>query len=294
MKLIPPSVQFLGITPTGYNGVLEHIEIAGRTCYKSEDKISNDSADKFVRKLINAGHLAMVEHSNFVVMKDVFGLDWEDFVSLDNKIGKYLNHVIEGDTLFIGGSLTAWSNQVNHMLLGMACVADSLFEPFIIRYGDLFGVYEEVDNLEWKVCPHENIPKSLHRYSVKFICDRGVGHEIVRHRPCSFAQESTRYVNYGDKDMEFIEPAGYDKWSKHQKYLLNDACAYAQIAYNDLLDEGFKPQQARAVLLNALKTEIIVTADAAEWRHIKKLRTHPSAHPDMVRIMNMVPWEDII
>jgi thymidylate synthase (FAD) len=100
-------------------------------------------------------------------------------------------------------------------------------------------------------------------------------------------------VNYGKKDMEFIEPAGYEGWMTHHQQFFESACRNAESFYNGLLSAGFKPQQARAVLPNALKTEIVVTADAKEWMHIRKLRTHKSAHPDIVRVMNMVPWEDI-
>ena len=285
MKIIKPSVEFYGAVPTDYEGALKFIEIAGRTCYKSEDRITDTSAEGFVKKLIKAGHLAMVEHSNFVVRIQKM----DNFSELlQGIVGKYLTVVNGREYTYVGGNLTAWiqAHDLNSSLKA------GVFVPFAYGYGELFDRSKRCAGSKlWQVCPHDEIPKELHRYSAKFICDRGVTHELVRHRPCSFAQESTRYVNYGGKDMEFIEPAGYDEWRGTAQFQFRRICEHAEEAYNELLHIDLKPQQARAVLPNALKTEIVVTADVAEWAHIRKLRTHPSAHPDMVRVMNMMPWD---
>lgn len=120
--------------------------------------------------------------------------------------------------------------------------------------------------------------------SVKFVCDRGISHEIVRHRLASYCQESTRYCNYSKDDFQseitVIEPFylmpytdGYSAWE--------EACQIAERAYFKLLDFGCSPQEARAVLPNSLKTEIVMTANLREWRHFLKLRTSPTAHPQM-------------
>jgi len=287
MKIIKPSVQFFGTVPTEYNAALKFIEMAGRTCYKSEDKITEDSAEGFVKKLIKAGHLAMVEHSNFVVKIRNVECDWES-IDLPNK---YLNGLEDTvtDCAYVGGNLTAWFNAVT--LEGFS----PIFDPFCELYDELFNLgFTEGGTDHWQPCPHDEIPKELHRYSAKIICDRGVSHELVRHRPCSFAQESTRYVNYGGKDMEFIEPAYPSEWNFSAYRAFDRVCKDAEYYYNLLLDNGLNPQQARAVLPNALKTEIVVTADAAEWSHIRKLRTAKSAHPDMQRVMNMMPWEEFL
>lgn len=125
--------------------------------------------------------------------------------------------------------------------------------------------------------------------SVKFVCDRAVSHELVRHRLASFAQESQRYCNYSkdkfDNNVTFIQPwwmdeeddVGYSVWKK--------SCLQAERAYFDLLSFGYSPQQARGVLPNCTKTEIVVTANYREWRHILKLRTASDAHPDMRHMM---------
>jgi thymidylate synthase (FAD) len=302
MKIIKPSVQFFGAVPTDYTNALRFIEMAGRTCYKSEDKITDSSAEAFVKRLISAGHLAMVEHSNFVVC-----LDRPKNQAFEARmlqiVGKYLSIAWDDNFCYVGGSLTGWEQRC--AFFTEQHLSEDVFAPFLSNFGLLFGYISSKIEAEdyysdWQVCPHNEIPAALHRYSTKFICDRGVSHELVRHRPCSFAQESTRYVNYGGKDMEFIEPAGFEGWDKDNQFLFKHSCQESSAAYNQLLaawDAGkssLKPQQARAVLPNALKTEIVVTADAAEWAHIKKLRTHPSAHPDMVQIMNMMPWKEFI
>ena len=125
--------------------------------------------------------------------------------------------------------------------------------------------------------------------SVKFICDRAVSHELVRHRMASFAQESQRYCNYSkdqfDNNVTFIQPwwmdeeddVGYETWKR--------ACLRAESAYFELLDFGYPPEKARMVLPNCTKTEIVVTANYREWRHILKLRCANDAHPDMRHLM---------
>jgi len=194
------------------------IELAGRTCYKSEDKITEDSEDAFCRMLIKRGHEAMIEH----------------------------------------GAIT-----------------------------------------------------------IRFITNRGVTHELVRHRLASFAQESTRYVKYDD--IEFIEPvfdwvgkgvnaefdgldavdAGDDDFTllyyadpiAYQKLdMWHESMEEAEDRYRKLIDLGCSPQEAREVLPNSLKTEIVVTANVREWRHIFKLRCSASAHPQIRELM--IPVRD--
>ena len=124
--------------------------------------------------------------------------------------------------------------------------------------------------------------------SVKFVCDRGVSHELVRHRLCSFAQESTRYCNYsGDKfgnELTFIEPEFFNnKYANYETWLY--CCREAEDKYMHLLANGAKPEEARAILPNSLKTEIVVKANYREWRNIFKLRTDKAAHPQMRELM---------
>lgn len=188
MKIIKASVEF--VTPIDGKVILERLEQCGRVCYKSEDKTTEDSAEKFIASIIKRGHEAVLEHCSF---------------------------------------------------------------------------------------------------TVKFICDRGVSHEIVRHRLASYCQESTRYCNYSKdgfgSEITVIEPcylsgAGYGRWEA--------ACRQSEQAYFDLLNWGCTAQEARAVLPNSLKTELIMTANLREWRHFLKLRTSPAAHPQMREVAKML------
>lgn len=126
-------------------------------------------------------------------------------------------------------------------------------------------------------------------FTVKFICDRGVSHEIVRHRLAAYCQESTRYCNYSKdgfgNEITLIEPCFFhdqhsdQDWENYQKW--EAAMADAEAWYMELLQNGATPQEARSVLPNSLKTEVVMTANIREWRHFLKLRCSPAAHPQM-------------
>lgn len=183
MKIINAGYEI--ITPIKGAEVLKHIERCGRVCYKSEDKITDQSAEAFVRNIIARGHEAVLEHFSF---------------------------------------------------------------------------------------------------TIKFICDRGVSHELVRHRIASFCQESTRYCNYSKekfgKEISVIRPMFFEEGTAAYNYW-KTACEAAEMEYFALLDAECSPQQARSVLPNSLKTEVVMTANLREWRHFFKLRTSPAAHPQM-------------
>ena len=121
-------------------------------------------------------------------------------------------------------------------------------------------------------------------FTVKFVVDRGVSHEIVRHRLASYCQESTRYCNYikdgFGSEITFIKPFFLDE-NTGGWFHWKSSCEFAEYAYFGLLDLGCTPQEARSVLPNSLKTELMMTANLREWRTFFKLRTAPSAHPQM-------------
>lgn len=177
---------------------LETIEMAGRTCYKSEKKITPESAEKFVRMILKCGHESVIEHMSA---------------------------------------------------------------------------------------------------SVRFITNRGVTHELVRHRLCAFSQESTRYVNYSGSEIEYIRPVWLpelplgvyhvcdtENLSHPANYWIMSMLESERSYYN-MISHDWRPELAREVLPNSLKTEIVVTANLREWRHIFKLRTSPAAHPQMRDLM---------
>jgi len=128
---------------------------------------------------------------------------------------------------------------------------------------------------------HEAMLEHADSISLKFVCDRGVSHEIVRHRLFSFAQESTRYCNYGKKnEIRVIKPCFWKTTDEAYKYWLYNM-SMCEKAYLDLLELGATPQEARLVLPNSLKTEILITGNVREWRHFFKLRTAKDSHPQM-------------
>ena len=202
MKIINPSTHlYVNGQPLTWRtgiGLLKAIERIGRTCYKSEDRITDTSYQQFVRNLIKRGHLSVIEHC----------------------------------------SVTA-----------------------------------------------------------DIICDRGVTHEIVRHRIGSYSQESTRYCNYGaakyGNEITVIDPGTAFEWgdtpAATEKYLYwKSACRVAERRYLEMLEDGASPQEARAVLPNSLKTEIWVTYNLREWRHFFQLRCAPAAHPQMQEVARML------
>ena len=183
MKIINASYHIE--TPIDGAEILKRIEKAGRTCYKSEDRITEESAENFVRMLIERGHESVLEHASI---------------------------------------------------------------------------------------------------TVRFVCDRGVSHEIVRHRLASYSQESTRYCNYSNdrfrNNITFIKPCFLDEGTGGYK-LWKQAMFIAEKEYFELLNLGCTPQEARSVLPNSTKTEIVMTSNLREWRHFLKLRTAKAAHPQM-------------
>jgi len=193
LKIIKPSVEL--ITPIDGQAILERLEQCGRVCYKSEGKITDGSAEKFVAGIISRGHEAVLEHCSV---------------------------------------------------------------------------------------------------TVKFICDRGVSHEIVRHRMASYCQESTRYCNYSKdgfgNEITVIEPCYFDKRGEGilQYDVWKRACEEAERVYFALLKNGCTPQEARAVLPNSLKTEVVMTANMREWRHFFKLRCSAATHPQMREVATML------
>ena len=133
---------------------------------------------------------------------------------------------------------------------------------------------------------HESVLEHVN-VTLRLICDRGVSHELVRHRLAAYSQESTRYVKYGD--VQYVEPWWWNE-EPHDFDLQDKIVEYfwlCQDLYSTMLSSGMAPQAARAVLPNAVKTEVVMTANLREWRHVFKLRTSAAAHPDMRRIMHI-------
>jgi thymidylate synthase (FAD) len=140
-----------------------------------------------------------------------------------------------------------------------------------------------MDNRHWAMVEFATM-------TVRFITDRGVSHELVRHRLCSFAQESTRYCNYKG-GVTFIQPTNWPKWSVWAQQAWQNGMVEAESLYQCLLLDGLTPQEARSVLPNSVKTEVVVKANFREWMHIFDLRCAKTAHPDMQALMQPLEAE---
>lgn len=279
MKLIKPSFK-IREQPSGLEGVYKQIERVGRVCYKSEDKITEDSAKKFVERMIKSGHGAILEHGT-VYLKIPYG-------TMDDR-GEFSNEPIVIKYIDNPYSVVMNNSENDYWYI------TSNYRVIIEN--------EWIDDLQYLCEPTEFHAK---RITVHFVCDRGVSHEFVRHRVMSFAQESTRYCNYSkDKfgnELTFIEPCWLEDYNyKDNTYnqLFIDSLRFAEAHYLDLLKKwddkipdkryktGFRnnpwtPQQARAVLPNSLKTELVVTGFVSDWNHFFDLRargTTGAPHP---------------
>lgn len=266
MKLVKPSYEFIE-QQNGLDGLYKHIELIGRTCYKSEDKITPDSAKTFVDRLVKSGHLAMVEHGTlYLVMSHAINRGIIDPIYV--KALRYKNNKYSKVASFekdIDGKRVA----VYYITTNLRVLIENKWQ----------------NDLKYLSEPQDEHPK---RYTVKFICDRGVSHEFVRHRVMSFAQESTRYCNYSkDKfgnELTFIQPCWMpsSEWCENDKagHIFLQTLKMSEDLYLELLSEGWKAQEARAILPNALKTELVVTGFAEDWNHFFSLRDDKAhAHP---------------
>nr|WP_320010244.1 FAD-dependent thymidylate synthase [uncultured Desulfobulbus sp.] len=301
MRIIEPSVTILD--ELDQQSLPVRIEYCGRICYKSEDKIDTESAIPFVRKMAEYGHNSVLEMgvTSFTVvtpnkeMVEHFFLHQPKFLFIDQ---------LTPTSLLISGSVRA--------LIEMALshpndpIARALIEtlkrvhPYFFETITLPPCAEasEVVVKPMPLAQVEALPLQQfvkHRYlAVKFIVNRAVTHELVRHRPCTFLQESQRYCRYSaDKfgnEVTFIKPVFFSEDS--QEYAIwYQSMEAMEKQYLHLLETS-TPQAARTVLPNSCKTEIIVYANLQEWQHILKLRTSSAAEPSMREVM--IPLEKML
>lgn len=261
MKLIQSKVEIIEQN-NSIEDIYKHIERCGRVCYKSEDKITPDSAKEFVDRLIKSKHGAMLEH----------GTVYLTIPLQSEKAYKYvMNPYSKVNTLTLDNVNENAYITTNYRVL----VENNWLD-------DLRYICEPTDH-------HEK------RITVKFTCDRGVSHEFVRHRVFSFAQESTRFCNYSkDKfgnEITFIQSDYFTnnnstKMDESNINYFEQSLKDSERYYFKLLELGWKPQQARQVLPNALKTELIMTGFESDWKHFFDLRCAKNAHPDAQKLAN--------
>lgn len=316
MRIIEPSVEIMRTgLETEFCTPEQFIEKVGRTCYKSEDKITDDSAAKFVGNLIKRGHEAMIEHWSLIFKTDEEHYEqllynWETLLhsdALPTNGGEMLrphlrftDHRDENGKVrcIISGNMRAWRDYVK------ACVSAWGFLPRylhgIIRcYPIFFPEYQDyvpanlINDILIPISVSELTPSErwIHQdITMKFVCDRGVSHETVRHRVASFAQESTRYCNYGSdkfgREITVVRPS----WCAFGDSLYDDwygGCLRSEADYFIMLSDGATPQQARGVLPTDTKTEIVVTMSLGNWDHFFELRCDPAAHPNMQEVATL-------
>lgn len=254
MKLIKQSFEILD-QQCGLEGIYKQIEIAGRTCYKSEDKITEDSAKEFVDMLIERRHLAMLEHGT-VYLTMQHGINREESDSIE----KYVKNKYSKSTMDEHGKY--------HITTNLRVLVENGW----------------MDDLQYICEPTEYHEK---RVTVRFICDTGVSHEFVRHRVFSFAQESTRYCDYTknrfNRELTFIKPLWISNIpitdvTEDEKVFL-EYLKNVEDTYFFLRDSNWTPQEARAVLPKCIKTELVMTGFVSDWKHFFALRDAASAHP---------------
>lgn len=326
MKIVNPDARLIEHNVHPYT----FIERVGRTCYKSEDKITDDSAIRFVAMLAKKQHGAMMEHEyvyfKFINLDDVHSFI-NTLISLEDRYKELLRY-INISRYWMSASFRAWMeffaavakiNEEEKKLNNGKGIDTSIYAFMLkllhTRYPEVFldpSFYEwdvksktlisiierddMINDVKNSISGQELVDDTISTllpHTVLFICDRGVSHEFVRHRPASFGQESTRYCNYTKGqfggDITVIRPMFYKEDS--QEYALwRESCAFCESAYNTLIDLGSTPQEARSVLPNSLKTEIFITATEREWQHIVNLRYHGvtgAPHPQMVEVMSI-------
>lgn len=271
MKLIKPSVEIIKQEEYDLNHIFKFIELAGRTCYKSEDKITEDSAKDFVDRMIRSGHDAMLEHGT--VYLTIPSANVTDII-----ISKY------------------YSNPYSKTFI-------NLTNTYITTNYRVLVENEWLDDLKYLCKPTVFHAK---RTTVKFICDRAIANEFVRHRVFSFAQESTRYCNYTkdkfNNELTFIIPCWIKDLKEGSYYAYceyhnskNDAskrwfdiCMSIEFVYTNLIEKKWKPQEARTILPNSLKTELVMTGFDSDFPHFFELRCAPDAHPQAKELADML------
>ena len=290
MRIVSPSVELLP-EPKTPEDVLRHIEACGRVCYRSEDRITDGSAEKFVRMIIKRGHEAVLEHARITLTMES-GIDRAyTRVVRDEMRSMGICDYLTGSHWgrLVSGNIRAWRAFLafaHKMCLSMPETYARMVEGYPSLFEDLR--LEMPEALQTKIHIPEPMTRSereMHGWhTLRFVCDRGVSHEIVRHRPASYCQESTRYCNYSEDrfggEIACVEPFFFSPGTRAYDIWLGN-CETAEQAYFTLLDEGATAQEARGVLPTDLKTEIVMTADNPEWLHFLKLRTGEAAHPKM-------------
>lgn len=297
MKLVQSNAELIQET-----NPYKLVELVGRTCYKSEDKITDDSYIKFVQGLIAKEHYAMLEHGRLTFrVKDI-----EPYLLVGVPGVHVARDIVRDyDSLVVSVSLSHLYNEkwttLRPWFDQMRRIAEDVYLdgniPANSTHDTEVGTFSLIpgEELDKYLLQHILAPDDVFKYrTIKFTCDRGVSHELVRHR-CAVAQSSTRYCNYSkDKfgnEVTFVEPRDYEFWAQEDKQRFEKFLKTCEDEYMYMIRErAFTPQQARAVLPNALQTEVILTMNLDQWEHFFNLRLFGETgapHPDMKRVAKL-------
>lgn len=258
MVIVDPGIEIIDELD-----VLKRLELCGRVCYKSEDRITADSAERFVRAIIQRGHTSVLEHAQITIPLSY----WAELIH-NSSSSNHADVDIQRRTDSIMRTRTDPEEQT----------ATLNVRDFVLIGG----------SVEFLKATQHTADGFI---TVRFICDRGVSHELVRHRTLSFSQESTRYCNYGGHDVKFIRPVPFG-WANNPdsaEYKAWEAgCMGSETAYHNMINSKVSAQEARSVLNNSVKTEILVSGKTIWWREFLKLRTASDAHPQMKYLADML------
>ena len=273
MKLIQQSAE-IWEQQSGLEGVYKQVEKAARLCYKSEDKITEDSYKKFIDMLEKREHLSPLEHGTI-----------------------YLKFTWPGATCEHCNTTLPFRLMDKYCVNPFSKVVNIGNDVYVTTNLRVIKEQKWEDDLKYLCEPTEHHEK---RVSVHITTSRGITHELVRHRVFSFCQESQRYVNYSkDKfsnEVTFIIPSWVNTHCPNQEnegpsvadMEWSTSMLNAEASYLNLLKMGWKPQQAREVLPNSTKTELIITGFESDWEHFFKLRCSKAAHPEMQVLANNI------
>lgn len=318
MRIIPPSVDVIENIKVQPYKMIERI---GRICYKSEDRISDNSATKFVAAMCKNHHYAMLEHSHTLLGFDYVAM--QEFIntltlcgSICNKnLSCYLNitnlRLPNTNFCFVSGSLRAWIELLDyiddtrvgtyiqyvlHTQYPELFIETAMVSDYCIQLWDWDEFIIYIENNAYL---DTNVKKQILMCHVPltcvFTCDLLVHRELVRHRPASFAGESTRYCNYSNNkfngEITVVLPQNFSNETDNPVYACwYDSCTKSEKAYFDLLDIGILPQDARSVLPVSTKSDLALTCTEAEWEHILDLRmrgTTGKPHPQVEYLMRL-------
>ena len=267
MKIIEPSATIIEPELAGLS-VCQRIDRLASVCYQRPPKPTEEEAQAFCRHLIERGHLPALEFAVVHLLVDLYRV-------IDIPASNYLQYkrTENADALLVSGSIRAF----------MEAIFTDETSPFLAEsLPDFFQADPCMKNDGTiRFATPEEIPWQHKHAAVRVICSRAISHQLVRHRPCSFLQESQRYCRYDD-EVTFIRPEWatrkFDDWFSLQ-------CSISESAYLSRRREGLSPQQARGALNHDVKTELIMYASLPEWKHIFNLRCDRAADPEMRRIM---------